>query len=317
MAITRKASGYDNPADDVRAGDMAAALDTVLQLHGSSFVRPTPGDILLAPDGLQARSLKALVDEWRDLPERRTGTTNLDDLASFIALTNRFKDADSVIYAKRSETAPTFTTVFDEHRAGASTVDEAARWRKHRARFAPTPSEPWKAWKEIDGKAMTQTALVAFLEARILDIAEPPSEQDASASALIRTLGGRTTGAAGMLEIARGLKVRENSEVISVNNTATGEVEVAFRSKLTNDADQPLAIPSCFSVSAPLFEGGDPFRLWMRIQMKKVADSDGIQKIVWTMTRYRPDLIVQAGVEAMLSDIREQTGLTVLMGSAE
>lgn len=317
MAITRKASGFNNPADIDRPGDMAAALDTVLQLHGANFVRPTQGEILLAPAGIEPHSLKALVDEWRDLPERRSGTTSLDDLASFIALTNRWKDDDSVIYAKRSEAAPTFTTVFDEHRAGSSTVEEAARWRKHRARFAPTPSEPWKAWKEIDGKGMSQTTLVAFLEARILDIAEPPSDQDTTAAALIRTLGGRTTGASGMLEIARGLKVRESSEVISVNNSATGEVEVAFRSKLTNDADQPLSIPSCFSVIAPLFEGGENFRLWMRIQMKKVADSDGIQKLTWTLTRYRPDLIVQAGIEAMLADIREQTGLTVLMGSPE
>lgn len=308
----------DQPIDTTQQQtEVGAALHAALALHGHTVLTPKHGDVVVLPAGMTLTSLKRLHDEWRDAPERRIGTRKLDDLASFIAYVIRFCDGNSVIYAQRSETAPTFTAVLDEHRLGGPAAEDSPRFRQDRASYVAGMSEPWKAWAAVDGKTMSQRALTTLIEGRILDIAEPPTTDDPTGLALIRTLGGTTAGPAELLALARSLKVKETSEVVSVNNVATGETEISFRSKLTNDADQPLQIPSCFSVAAPLFEGGENYRLWIRIQMAKKQDSEGVQKLEWTLTRYRPDLILDAGMTAMLAQVREQTGITVLLGKPE
>lgn len=297
-------------------GDVAAALETALALHGASMVTLPRQQAMLVPDGMTLQSIKSLHDEWLPFPERRKGTAAFAELASFIEHTNRFKDGHSAIFVKRDEKEPRFLTVLDYHPGTDSVVsDEAppARWCLHRSAHQPKISEVWGAWQAVDGKTMAQAVFAAFLEDRILDIAPPPPAGDTGHNALVAALGGRIGNQAELLSVSRGLRVRETAEVTNAQVLETGEIEAVYKTALSDQSTgQPLRIPTCFCVQAPVFEGGAPYLLWMRVAIRR---EEG--RLLWTMKRWRPDLIVQHALQEMIDKVKAETGLPVLIGSPE
>jgi uncharacterized protein YfdQ (DUF2303 family) len=299
--------GFENTSN------VGAALEVAMKLHGAQTAPIGPSEIAYLPEGIRAESLRNLYLEWLPFPERRSGTAGLAELDSFIAHTNRFKDEDTVVFAQRSETEPSFQSVLDYHRAGPPAVEQAARWGKHRGIHKPQVSEVWKAWRTVEGKPMSQGEFAALLEDRILDIAPPPTSEDAGGNALIAALGGRVGTQAELLAASRSLRVKENAEVTNAQILETGEVEVVYRTELREAAtNQPLRLPTCFSVMGPVFEGGPAYRLWIRLRFRRVEGA-----IIWTLQRWRPDLIVRHAMDEMIEKVRAETGLPVLIGSPE
>ena len=63
--------------------------------------------VLVAPNGQNIKSLKPLLDEYRDRPERIRGKASFTELLSFVEHANRFKaPAESVVFCDRSGQAP-------------------------------------------------------------------------------------------------------------------------------------------------------------------------------------------------------------------
>lgn len=296
----------------VNGTEVGDALEIALGLHGATFVRPDHGEIALVPKGMDLQSLKSLHDEWRTSPERRRGEAKLLDAASFIAHTNRFKDDDTAIFCSPSEENPRFLSILDYHRAGPPNTGEAARWGCHRGSFAPALHDVWKAWKAVDGKAMEQGAFATLIEDRILDIAMPPEQEDGASAALVTALGGRVGTQSDLLANARRMRVTEQAEATNAQVLETGDTEIIYRSELRDGHGQPLRIASCFSVMAPVFEGGPAYRLWLRIRIRRAE-----HKVMWTVHRWRPDLILRHAIDEMMHEIEEETGCPVLRGMPE
>ncbi|MDE8453326.1 DUF2303 family protein, partial [Klebsiella pneumoniae] len=84
----------------------------------------------------------SVFDQYRTNPLRRAGTATMLSLDSLIDHVNRFKDADTVVFADDSRSAPSMTAVLDYHRAGAS---GDPRFGKHRSLYAFPLSDEWKA----------------------------------------------------------------------------------------------------------------------------------------------------------------------------
>lgn len=309
MALAQKPT---TPTPTFDTSDVGAALEVAMRLHGAQTGRIERGDIAILPEGLRTESLRKLHEEWLPLPERRRGTASLDDLDSFIEHANRFKDADSVIYCRRNETDPAFQSILDYHRAGGPDAHEAARWGQHRGLHKPTLSEVWRTWRDAEGKPLSQIGFATLIEDRILDIAPPPEADDATTNALVTALGGRVAGQTDLLTIARGLRVKENVEITNAQTIETGEVEIHYKTELRDTANKPLRIATCFSVHAPVFEGGPPYRLWLRIQIRREEAA-----LRWTLKRWRPDLIVKHALDEMIARVRAETNLPVLSGAPE
>lgn len=273
--------------------------------------------LILAPKGLELhdpmRFVRAEQDEKRDAPKHRKGTATMTDLPSFIHHTKRFADADSAIFAKRNESAPSLTAVLDYHR---QTAAGAPRFGRHRTHYAFPLSETWKAWKTVDGKALSQAEFAAFLEEHVMDIMVPPTDgrSDAGALALdlVSMIGGSIAGPTTMLETARGLRIFETSDVTNAQNLATGETEMIFRTEHQDGKGQKVKVPTLFVIQTPVFDGGAAYKLPIRVRYRKAE-----ARIVWMMARYRPDLIFADAFDHAVKQVREETGLPVLMGSPE
>lgn len=305
-------------------GDMAALLDHVQANDAAELLQLQPPGAddpnlripaLVLPEGKTVTSVRQLLDEYRAKPERRTGTATLADLASFIEHVKRFSSEDSVIFGNRAERAPSVTAVYDYNPEGADLT--AARFLQHRAHYAFPVSEPWQAWAKAEAsEPMLQGKFAAFLEERIMDILPAPSDGRADAGALaldlVATLGGQLGGPSDLLNVSRRLKMSETAEVTNAQNLASGEMEIVYRTEHRDAQGQPLRVPTLFLVGMPVFDGGDPYRLPIRLQYRRVEG-----KVFWIIRRYRPELVFFDAYDRALKQVREETARLVLLGAPE
>lgn len=297
--------------------DAQAIIGAVRDLHEPKVVLINPENnlgVLATPGGVKVTSLKPFLDEYLDAPERRAGTATLGDLPSFIEHAKRFADPDSAVFANRSEASPFLLSVLDYHPAGPDNA--AARFGKHRGLYKFPTSEAWEAWRKIDGQMLKQADFAAFVEERIMDVQAPPAggkaDMGALALDLVATLGGEMAGPAKLLEVARGLRMTETAEVANAQNLASGEVEVVYRTTHTNAQGQPLKVPSLFLVAVPVFDGDAAYRMPVRLQYRRAEG-----RILWTLRRYRPDLVFFDAFDRATDRVRQETGLPLFIGAPE
>lgn len=84
-------------------------------------------------------------------PFRPRGTTAVSTVGSFVALTNRLGDHNSIAFA---DPAGKVTAV----------LNYDGGWGDHRVTYAPTASPEWKAWRSRDGQMMPQREFAEHLQ---------------------------------------------------------------------------------------------------------------------------------------------------------
>lgn len=257
-----------------------------------------------------ASSLPASVfDEYRTQPARRKGTATLLDLDSLIAHVNRFKDADTVIFASDNRTSPSITAVLDYHRAGA---DADPRFGGHRAKFAFPLADEWTAWTGGDKKPLRMVEFAAFLEDRIIDVLDDKTDLPEDMDRFVKAIGGNIASPSKLMEIAVGLKVNEKSAVGETVNLSSGEGEISFVSQHTDAKGAPLKVPNLFLIGIPIFKNGPAYRIAVRLRYRKSEGGLSFWYEMWRADRRFDDAFSEA-----LEKLRTDTGLPVLLGSPE
>lgn len=307
----------DNPSTT----NTAALIAAVERLSGHEVVtitHPTNGvdvPVLILPEGKRAHTVEDLLRDFMPRPDRRTGTATLSDLDSFVAHVARFRSDHSAIFAQRDMKAPGMVAVYDYHPAGPNQFEAA--FGEHRAAYRFPLSEAWQAWAKVEAEgALPQAKFAAWIEDRIMDVLPPPTDGRAEVGALaldlVTTLGGTIAGPSTLLEIARGLRVHEQSEVVNALNLSSGETEVVFRTEHRDAQGKPLRVPNLFLVQMPVFDGDAAYRLPVRLQYRR---ADG--RILWSIRRYRPELVFTDAFDRALEKVRTGTGAPVFLGTPE
>lgn len=251
----------------------------------------------------------ALFDSYRDGPRFRRGTAKFTDLASFVAHANRFKDKDSALFAAIS-TEPSLTSVLDYHRAGA---DEDPRFGKHRGVYSFPLSEEWLAWAGQNGKSMAQVDFAAFVEDRILDIADGGAALD-RAKAFAEALSCSFASPQKMLELSRGLSVRVDSAVKNAQNLATGEAQILFETKHTDEVGAPIKVPTAFLITIPVFKNGAAYQIPARLRYRVNANAG---RVTWSYELYRADRVLEHAVTEACDAAVKETTLPLFRGTPE
>ena len=295
--------------------DAAAIIEGVTRLHGSTFSSvedprklTTHGvPLLLRPTDMTLQSLKPLLDEYLPHPERRTGHAQLRDQASFVAFVHRFADArQSAIFADPSATAPRLTAMFDYH--GDLEKGEPG-FCEHRATFACQLSDEWKAWLAVNGKTMGQRDFAAFLEDRIGDVVLVSGE-DEQLNALTTLLAARMGGPSALMQLARGLAINVTSKVQQAVTLETGEISVKYDEVHSDGEGAPIKTPNLFFIAIPVFYGGDPYRIPIRIRYRVDGGA-----ILWSAHLYRPDKALDDAFQQIVTFVRAQVAPTVFLGT--
>ena len=323
---------------DIENTPEAAAVAEIVRAHIKPQVITVTGqggtatEILILPKDLAAKGIKPFLDEYLAAPERRQGTAVMTDLDSLIAHVNRFRDADSALFADDDRGAPALFAVLNYHRARnplgeAGSIlegvgDAQPRFGDHRAAYRFPLAAEWKAWHAIDDDAMAQTAFAEFLSERIMDVITPPeyltgaAKPDGDAEAwiaeMVAKIGGKPSGPARLMELSRGLHVKDTQEVKEVVNTATGEVQLRFESAHQDAAGAPLTVPTLFLIAIPVFHNGPLYQLPVRIRYRLRGGA-----IRWTMKLHRSDLCQDHAFREACQRAAAETALPLFYGAPE
>lgn len=316
--------------DKVRGSDAAAIIAAVKDLHGFQTVPVYPpgdlstlgNDVALVPKGMELLSLKPFRDEYRIRPERKRGVAIVTDLDSLIALADRHKIPDSVIFADRSRTSPSITVIVNYH--DEDTSDGLPRFGDHRAFYPLALSDEWQAWTKADGKPMDQREFAVFLEDRALDLAplpewlQPGTDTAPSTPAehrlrdAVARLGGRVAGPERLIELSRGLDLTENAQVKQKVNLDSGEVAFVYTAEHSGVAGERVAVPNLFLIAVPVFRKGP---LWLLAVRLRYALGGG--QVKWRVQIARAEETFDAALEADARRASEVTGLPLYYGTPE
>lgn len=266
---------------------------------------------VLGKDGLRVVPKSAFA-EYLDHPERRTGTAAMTRLESFIEHVGRFKNAESIVFARDDRDAPGLTAVLDYHDAGA---DGTPRFGDHRTTFRFPLSDEWKVWVKFDGKRMDMVEFAQFLEERVNDIDVVESVDDLNED--IRRFIGATkldkiASPSRLIELSRNLQIHESSTVKSAHNPASGEGVIRFESEHTDAAGQPVDVPSLFVICIPVFAHDGYYRIAARLRYRKMPEG-----IVFWYDLWRTDLVFDHAFDKACERVKSETGLPLLIGAPE
>ena len=254
----------------------------------------------------------SVFDQYRTNPLRRAGTATMLSLDSLIDHVNRFKDADTVVFADDNRSAPSMTAVLDYHRAGAS---GDPRFGKHRSLYAFPLSDEWKAWSKANAEVMSMADFAAFLEERIIDVlfVEPGEDLPEDVQRMLDALGsGAVASPNKLMELARGLQINESAVVQEAVNLQSGEATIRFQAEHTDQNGAPLKVPSIFLIGIPVFNNGPLYRLAARLRYRKNAG-----KIVFWYDLWRTDRTFDHAFAEAVQRVKIETELPVLIGKPE
>lgn len=251
-------------------------------------------------------------DEWRGKPLTRRANPTLTNLDSFIDYIDRFKDDDSLVFANDSRESPSIVAALDYHRAGPAD-NGGQRFIRHSATFPVPLSDEWKGWNECDGKTLQMPEFARFLEDHIIDVMYPNEAVfSPDQGKFVETLGGlkRMADPAKLMELATGLQIFEEGQVTQAVKLNSGEAQIQIESAHRDAQGQQLLVPSMFTIAIPVFRGGEPYQIVVRLRYRKTA-----QGILFFYELWRADRVFDHAFNEACDKIVSTTGVKVLRGA--
>lgn len=321
----------ENPAETMRKVMETIALS-------ENLISPAKGETIFTAPHLATLTEKRRVEDLTKYhreaaeylkPARRRGVAHLHDLASLVDWANRFKDANSVLYANPDMDKPTLTCIADYHLEGpadptAPGGDPRARHGAHRAIYDFPLSEEWKAWTRVSGNPLGKDEMGEFIEANAKDIMDPTpavlggKESDKNEpweNRLIQTaqkIEGRYGQLTQLLAMSRRFQVFEKSDLTVATNRDTGEAEIQFLNEHKGADGKPLNVPNLIIIAIPVFLNGAPYRMPVRFRYRKQGG-----EVRFLLSVYNPEKAFEAAFDEAVKDAQDETLLPTFMGTPE
>jgi uncharacterized protein YfdQ (DUF2303 family) len=288
-------------------GAKAAEIQQVAIPLGSLQDEGLPNTIpaLWDPQKSTLISVALEAEKYRLAPKRRQGTAKALTLEAFIALVDRHKTDDSVVFADTNWRAPSFTGVIDYHRTESG---GGAAFGRHRVLYDFPLSEEWKAWVEADGKAMSQVDFATFLEDRIADLSSPTT---AEKIALEGDFSTTIATPAELIQLSRKMQVNVESKVVNAQTLQSGAGQIQWEEQHKGADGNPITVPGIFLLNIAPFFMGEKERIPVRLRYRVKGT------ITWFFQIYRPDEHVTNRVRADLDIVAKRTARPVFEGAPE
>ena len=243
------------------------------------------------PNGPGEYRIESL-EEFQETPNRKTGTTELHEVDSFITFSKRHGSlSNAVIYidADYENNKVSATTVFDDH------GEDTPGWRKHRATFNPRQTKPWKQWFAKNGQAMSQEELGMFFEHNLSDFA---------------AIEGKPTGAM-VLAFVISLQETRTVRYGSATNLQNGMVQLEYTEEGDKAQKGKLEIFKEFSLGIAPFIGGKPYQIdaFLRYRIDR-----GTGQIKFWYELKQPEKVLESACSDLIQKIKDDTGLPVVFG---
>ena len=255
-------------------------------------------------DGKSIIGLKSIIDQYRVEPGEVNGAAETTTLQSFIELVNRHKNEGSAVFGKTAWPQPALTAVIDYHGEKA-----AARWGRHRIRYAFPVTDEFKVWIEKNGKPMEQAEFAAFLEDHAAELSAAYGPEAAEYESLFKE---KFATPADLIALSRNLEIHVGAKVKRAERLQTGERTVEFVEEHLNGKGEQVDIPGIFMVSVAAFVDGELVRIPARLRYRIQGGS-----IHWFYQLYRWQFWLRDQVKNDLDTVKQKTELPTFEGSPE
>ncbi len=237
----------------------------------------------------------ALSDSRASRPRRRTGTANMQAIDSFADHVNRFKSAESAIFA--DPTARKFVAVLNYHDAGAGA--EPA-WNDHRTIYPCPFSVEWSAWGGGRPQSGDQDQFAAFLDAHDRDLGANLKDAD----------GNPYPSPADLISLALSLETYSDKKAKRERDPRTGRISVSFSEE--SGVKGNVVIPPAFGIKIPVFDDSEPSAIEVRL---RVQVDDGDASFQWQI--HDSDKVLRAAFRGLIERVKGATDLPVFVGNPE
>lgn len=303
---------------DVNSNNTAAALAFARKVTEPRILKVTlRGDteeVIVSSDAEGGTHFATVYDLFADrapTPIRRKGKVEVNDLASFIALTNRDSDPKrSVIFGDAQ--ARKVTTVIDFHTEGGG----VPQWGQDRIEYNFTLSPALTAWikatTEKDGspRVMDQKTFSRLIDDRLGDIDGSPMLTAESIAAQFAVRRGiRFASIPDLVIFTRTLAARSVCDAKEIVDENTGESSLQYTKKndLSTNTGEPVTPPLAFVLNIPVLCGAEAktYNIAARLRF----DIDGGAK--WKVELHALDKYITKAIDEALNVVRRPKGGTV------
>lgn len=275
--------------DSERAGDLVA-LTLQLQESAAAAMKPqVVGDhhFVVLPPAYQRIDITKDIEQARDEPYRKRGTTTLKSLDSLIQhAKDQGCDPTGYIYANPDDRI--IVAVYNDHKHG-----DHPGWRDHRASYKAEYTPEFATWLGQNGheRARDQVGFAEFIEANIAD------------------LGGNGTE---LLTVATTLQANTGIDFKAARRLDNGQTQLQYVETInaTAGADGNITIPQKFDLALRIFKNGDRYKIVARLKYRLLS---GGVKFWYELDR--PELAVEAAFAGYVERVSNESGYTVLIGT--
>ncbi|WP_319532828.1 DUF2303 family protein [uncultured Cohaesibacter sp.] len=262
----------------------------------------------------------------------------MDHLDSLIDYVNRFKNDDSALFGERIGNNETLkiSAVIDYHdsinefalidpETGNTTLTTPSekpkpRHCRHRVTHTFPLSDEIRAWGKIAAKPLELLEFALFLEDNILDVLplpgfliseaeKPVTDSDKRLAELIHKLDGNPCGPQKLMELSKGLQINEDTKAKVIIDRNTGEQAIGFETEHEDAEGNKLSVPNMFLIAIPIFEGGEPYRIPVRLRYRKKGGS-----LAWLIEPYQLDRYIKHAFSEACQIAAQQTALPLFFG---
>ena len=259
--------------------NLSVAALTPKQVGEHSFI--------VVPPNYSVKDLTDAVEKAQDSPNRKKGTAHLADVPSLLTYCADQNMAEAAyIYADLEDR--TITAVFNDHKFA-----DFGGWRDHRATFAAVYTPEFAKWLANDKRSMTQTEFAEFIEDNIVDLQGEESTN--------------------LLTVASTIQATTGINFSSAKRLQDGQTQLVYNELIDAKAGEngQMKIPKVVTLGLRIFKNGSGYAITARL---KYRIHSGTVKFWYELER--ADRVVADAFEGYVTEIREKSGYTVLLGKA-
>jgi len=235
----------DNIAPGTEAGQIAALAVAAAARAPYIIHNPDGRQFAVVPTGFDLRDMTPAGAAQSFKPDHIAQAVSLQTAASLADYLTRYKTEQTTMFANIDANA--IVGAVDYHGPGSPDLV------RHKATLKLPFSSQWTIWDSQDGKLSGQLEFARFLEENARDITDPDT--------------------ATLLEAVGEMQAVEKADFRQRIRTNSDNVDFTY--SVQTDAgtmNGELAIPKRFTLSIPVYFGGEPVTLEARLRWRKTPD---------------------------------------------
>lgn len=251
-------------------------------------------EFLIVPSGFSEKEISDAYGLKLAKPKYIKQTVTIETADSLVDYVNRFKGADTMLFAEISSNR--IVALIDYHTSSEDAggdPDMQGSHVAHRAKLELPFSEEWVLWNKIGGNLMGQLEFARFLEENAADVRAPDAGE--------------------LLDACRDLQIRRKVNFTKAVRTSSDNENFEYSEETNATKKGDLELPTKFKLGMPVYFGDAEVEVYAFLRWK--IDEGGSLKL--GIQLHRVEHVRQAVFKKIVLDVADRTKCPAVFGKSE